>query len=107
MQLEAEDFVEILKEGHPQHGLTGRIINVNGDVVVVNIYGQWLKLNITDVKLKAKFKSRAHMILNRTALEWNTDRFTEEDYKDMIDFALDVQDYAWCKELQERLEAMG
>lgn len=103
---EVEDFVEVNIEGHPCNGLIGVVKDSRPDKqIVVTVFGKDVTLKPNEVRMKAKVGSRAHSIISRKALDWNLDGLDKVAYRGLIDLALDLRDFEWCKELYERMQS--
>ena len=102
---EVDDFIEVDSEGHPCHGLIGKVVSVHPeDKVVVNIFGKEVTLSSKEIKIKAKVGSRAHSIMNRKSVHWELDGLDKIGLYVLMDIALWMRDYEWCKEIYERMK---
>jgi hypothetical protein len=104
---EVEDFIEVDSEGHPHNGLIGRVVSTAPNKVTVNFYGKEVSLPEAIVKVKAKLGTRAHSLINRKAMQWDLDSLDKVGLYVLMDIALWLRDFEWCKDLHQRMAQLG
>lgn len=104
---EVNDFIEVDSEGHPQNGLIGRVVSTAPNKVTVNLYGKEVSLDERLVKVKAKLGTRAHSLLNRKSMAWDLDSLDRIGLYVLMDIALWMRDYEWCKDIHQRMAKVG
>ncbi|MWV43062.1 hypothetical protein GRF59_05415 [Paenibacillus sp. HJL G12] len=93
-------------EGHPQNGLIGKVLSASANHVVVDLYGREVSLNKRMVRVKAKFGSRAHSLMSMKAMHWDLDHLDDVGLFVLMDIALWMRDYDWCKDIHMRMTQM-
>ncbi len=99
-----EDYVKIVNEFSPYHGLVGRVVNIIGEDIVIDVFGDVVSVVSEDIELRAKYMSHAYYECSTKFKNWHTRRLLNEDIKELIDLALDMKDLAWATELSKRLK---
>lgn len=104
---EADDFIEVSSNGSPHDGLIGKVISVAPNKVTASIYGREVTLSNKEVKLKARVGSRSHSLLLRKSINWETDSLDAVGLYVLMDVALWLRDFDWCKDIQNRMAVLG
>ncbi|MFF2889486.1 hypothetical protein [Paenibacillus sp. NPDC057967] len=104
---EVDDFIEVVSEDHPQNGLIGRVVSTAPNSVVAIIYGKEVSLQELHVKVRAKLGTKAHSLINRKAEHWDLDNLDDIGLYVLMDIALWLRDYEWCKDIHIRMRKVG
>jgi hypothetical protein len=104
---EVDDFIEVESDGSPHHGLIGRVVSTSPDKVTVNLYGRNLTLSESDVSITAKLGSRRHALLTRKSMEWDMDSLDGIGLYVLMDIALWLRDFDWCKDIHQIMAGLG
>ncbi|WP_091018831.1 MULTISPECIES: hypothetical protein [Paenibacillus] len=104
---EVDDFIEIDSEGHPHNGLIGRVVSLAPNRVTFNLYGKEVSIAERFVKVKAKLGTRAHILLSRKSMHWELDSLDFIGLYVLMDIALWMRDYEWCRDIQQRMAKVG
>lgn len=104
---EVDDFIEVESEGSPHHGLIGRVVFNSPDKVTVSLYGRNVTLSKSDVSITAKLGSRRHALLTRRSMEWEMDSLDRVGLYVLMDIALWLRDFEWCKDIHQIMATLG
>ncbi|MCM3132942.1 hypothetical protein M3629_09100 [Paenibacillus polysaccharolyticus] len=107
MRPEVDDFIEVTSEAHPQNGLIGRVVAASLNKVTVNLYGSEVILSESHIRVRAKLGTRAHALLNLKSMMWDMDSLDDIGLYVLMDIALWMRDYDWCKEIYQRMVKAG
>jgi hypothetical protein len=97
-----EDFVEVTSQDCEWFGFIGTIDKFDGNKVAVKIFDKVIMFERGDLKIKARKGSKTYQELADSVEERAASNLTAEDYNDLINLAIDMQDYAWATELVNR-----
>ncbi|MCY7861178.1 hypothetical protein MOD67_14220 [Bacillus licheniformis] len=100
-----DDIVEVIDKNHDYFGRTGKIANIMLGKVVVNFNDREVGLHPSSLSLKARLGTRKHKELMEDMEGRQSKYLTWDDLNDLMNYALDLQDYEWAYELKQRRDS--
>jgi len=99
------DFVKVDDKDSPYYGMVGRIIQYNPPYLILDIYGKKVSIEEKALSLVARSGTKSHDRYKEIEDDKSTKRLVKEDYDDLINMAIDIKDWKWARELEERKRA--
>lgn len=96
------DFVEVTCKDNLYFGMIGRIKQITPSKVTVDIYGKLVDIDKEELTLRARVGSGTHDALTEQINSQETSNLDEEGYDALIDYAIDIKDFEWAKDLVHR-----
>ncbi|MFF2912359.1 hypothetical protein [Paenibacillus sp. NPDC057934] len=104
MSPEVNDYIRVTSEGSPHDGLIGQVVaTAEKDMLVLRLYGREVRLAQSELSVLAKNGSRAHSLISRKALHWDMNYLDSIGLYVLMDIALWLRDYEWCKDINQRM----
>lgn len=96
------DLVEVTHQDHDYFGLIGKIAKKQPEKVTVDFYGKLVPFLPSSLSLVARVGTSKYKSLYETLESRETKHLTWQDLNDLMNHALDVKEYQWAYELQQR-----
>lgn len=105
-----EDFVEVISEDSKWFGFLGKIRKYDSETlyskVKVQIFDNVLEFEQNELKLYARKGTHSYDVLEEQEEERKTKALTVEDLNELINFAIDIEDWEYAQELVSRKQDM-